>query len=336
MFAKGKKDIDIKDILNIASESQLLSYYLGVRTIPCVINSPLRKDNNPSFGLYSDDKGKVHFKDFATKACGGTFDLLQEYFHLPLPSLVDKIYQDLNYDSGNIAKPRINSFTSKGRRTFSTNVRIQCKVREWKDYDIKYWSQYGVSLPWLKFSNTYPISHIIYTNNLTGKTNVFSADKYAYAYVEFKDGTESLKIYQPYSTEHKWLNNHDSSVWDLWTKLPKRGKDLIITSSRKDALCIWENSGIPAVSLQCESYLPKQNVIEELKGRFNNIYVLYDNDFTAEENYGRILGEKMATEFNLTQIEIPTQWESKDTSDLAKNHGKETVREVIFNLIKKQ
>ena len=126
------------------------------------------------------------------------------------------------------------------------------------------------------------------------------------------------------------MNKHDGSVWDLWTKLPDKGDNLIITSSRKDALCIWANTGIPSLSLQAESYLPKQHVVQQLKDRFKNVYVLYDNDFDSSENHGRELGNLMAKEFDLIQIEIPDEYKSKDTSDLYKKLWKK--RSTKYNL----
>ena len=84
-------------------------------------------------------------------------------------------------------------------------------------------------------------------------------------------------------------------------------------------MCIWENTGIPSISLQAESYLPKQHVVQQLKDRFRKVYVLYDNDFNStKENYGRIFGKTMAESFDLIQLEIPNKYESKDPSDLCK------------------
>ena len=120
----------------------------------------------------------------------------------------------------------------------------------------------------------------------------------------------------------------------MWQQLPKFGDNLIITSSRKDALCIWENSGIPSCSLQAESYLPKKHVIQELKDRFKNIYVLYDNDFDKEKNYGDIYGEELSKQFELIKLKLPDELKVKDTSDLCKTYGRKKVKEIINNLIK--
>lgn len=327
MFSKGSSSIILNEIMSKTNEFSILSYYLGIIKIPCVINSPLRKDVNPSFSLYSRDGNSIKFIDFATRQSGGTFDLLGLMWNMSFQDVLNKIYKDLNNFSTTVNTIHISNGPKK---TYSKDTNLECKIRELRDYDVEYWETYGISPKWLKFGDIYPISHIIVTKN--GVRKVIPADKYAYAYVERKDNKVSLKIYQPYSTTHKWSNKHDSSVWDLWTKLPNTGDKLIITSSRKDALCIWENTGIPSVSLQAESCLPKEHVVEELKSRFTHIYVLYDNDFKSKENHGRILGKIIADRFNIKQIEIPEKYQSKDTSDLAKNHGRNIVKQLIKEL----
>ena len=42
----------------------------------------------------------------------------------------------------------------------------------------------------------------------------------------------------------------------------------------------------------------------------------------------------MAETYGLTQIEIPEEYKSKDSSDLAKNHGREVLTKVIHDLTK--
>lgn len=205
-------------------------------------------------------------------------------------------------------------------------------MRRWENYDFQYWESYGIPRNWLLHADIYPISHIFIVGN-TGYIRTIKADKYAYTFIERKDGVCSEKIYQPFNKEGmKWRSGHDSSVWDLWTKLPPRGERCIITSSRKDALCIWANAGIPSVSLQGEAVGVKPQVMEELKGRFNEVFVLYDNDKKSEINYGRIDGQKLAEKFDITQIEIPDMYMCKDISDLYKKYGRGTVVNVLKQL----
>lgn len=329
-FSQGSKTIDLDSIFSNVREFDILSHYLGISSVPCIINSPLRVDKNPSFGLWTKDENRIFYRDFATKEKGDIFSLFEQLWKTDYAGVVNQIYKDLPKIHSN--KGKIKTLDgARNHKTYDKDTILECKTREWREYDLKYWEQYGISLKWLKFGDIYPISYVILTKS--GNRYDIPAEKYAYAYVERKDDNISLKIYQPFSEKFKWSNKHDGSVWDLWTKLPKEGEELIITSSRKDALCIWENTGIPSLSLQAESYLPKHHVVQQLKERFKIIYVLYDNDFKSDINYGQILGKSMATEFDLIQLEIPNVFESKDTSDLCKNFNRTVVKEVILRLI---
>lgn len=337
-FSKGRTNThSVEDLLEKVSEAEILAFYLNITHVPILINSPIRIDNHASFGLYSFDGKSVFYRDFKNGDTGSTFVLMKKFWNYKtIEETIERIYNELGEHkdkiAANIYKSDSIHNTLREAKISKSPIELKCKVRQWKDYDIQFWKSFGISLEWLQFSNTYPISHIIITK--AGITSTIPADKHAYVYVEFKDGVESIKIYQPYSIEHKWSNNHDSSVWDLWQQLPEFGDDLIITSSRKDSLCIWANTGIPSCSLQAESYLPKAHVVDILKGRFKRVWVLYDNDWEKVDNPGRKLGAKIAKEFGLTQIEIPQLYLSKDPSDLYKNCGGQILREVIFKLIK--
>ncbi len=324
-FSKGKSTL-MYEILDSVSEVQLLAHYFGVYKVPCSINSPFRKDSNPSLGIKTYDD-TVIFKDFATGETFGIWKALDKLFHTEREETFKRIKKELPYIL-HTDTPKVKVYNKKNFK--KTHAYLECKIRKWEQYDLDFWDDYGISLKWLEFGDIHPISHII----INGKNRIIiGAEKYAYAYVERKDGNITLKIYQPKSHTKKWLNNHDSSVWDLWTKLPETGENIIITSSRKDALCIWENTGIPTVSLQSETNLPKKKVMNQIKERFKNVYVLYDNDFMSETNHGRILGKKMADTFNIKQIEIPDYYGAKDISDLCKLRGRERVKQVINSLI---
>ena len=330
-FGKISSNISLKDdIYTKVNDAQIISYYLGINKFPVVIKSPLREDRKPSFSLFPTREGGIRYKDLANGDGGDVIDLLCSLWGCDFNSCIDRIYRDMSNFSSNISVTYRPS-TNRTSRTHSTESDLKCRIREWNDSDVRYWETYGVSLPWLKFGEVYPISHII----IESKSNryVFPADKLAYAYVERKDNEVTLKIYQPKNKRYKWYNKHDASVWDLWTKLPDTGENLIITSSRKDALCIWENTLIPAVSLQAESYLPKKHVVEELKSRFKNVYILYDNDFDSDINHGEELGSKIAKEFDLIFIQIPTKYQSKDASDLVKKYGRLNLKNIINELI---
>ena len=92
--------------------------------------------------------------------------------------------------------------------------------------------------------------------------------------MEFKEGRTTLKIYQPFNKNgYKWSNRHDKSVISLWTKVPKEGKKICICSSLKDALCLWANTGIPALATQGEGYGISNTAINELRRRFTTGFI---------------------------------------------------------------
>jgi hypothetical protein len=295
---------------------------LGISALPILINSPFRQDNNPSVSIFINNNNNVIFKDFGTHKSYNIWSFFEEYWNCTYEEVLLKITEDLNNMKIGTSKIKI----TKHKQYVHNSSIIEVTIREWRDYDLQYWNNYGINLEWLKFGRIFPISHIFINNNR------FPAEKYAYVYVEKKDGNITLKIYQPFSERMKWLSKHDNSVWDLWDRLPSKGNKLIITSSRKDALCIWANTGIPSTCLQGEGYIPKEHIIQQLKDRFEVIYVLYDNDFHSDINNGRIFGKNLADKFNLIQIEIPTEWKCKDISDLCFNWGKDIVKQVITEL----
>ena len=329
-ISKGINSVCLSDILNKVTEADILFYYLGITKIPTIINSPLRKDNNPSFGLYFNGK-RIYYIDFATKERGGVFDLLGQMWGCSYTKVLLRINKDIPSFSNSEVKTYKYNF--KTIKSYNKDIKLQCKIREWRDYDVKYWASYGISLEWLKYAEVYPISHkIIIKNN---NRYVFSADKYAYAYVERKEGNITLKIYQPFNTKgYKWSSNVNRSVWSLWTKIPKYGTNLVISSSVKDCLNIMCNLRIPSICLQGEGYLPKPHIMEELKSRYKNIIVFFDNDFTNPNNPGHNDAVKLCKEYNLKMIEIPKEYKSKDPSDLFKQYKKDKYLEIMNKILK--
>lgn len=330
-FARGFSS-ELQD-KGIDFEGRVLNYYLGVVRVPSLIVSPFRIDHNPSLALSVTNHRHIWWKDFGTQESGNLWELLAKTWGTTIRDVEARVLKDLPDILSISFSPSLSptSNYSKSKIVHSTDTLLEVKVREWRPYDLEYWDSYGISKEWLQFGDIYPISHIIITKN--DQTSIIPAEKYAYVFVEFKDNIASLKVYQPFSKQYKWTNKHDRSVWDLWTKLPSTGDTLIITSSRKDALCVWSNTGIPCVSLQGEGYIPKPHVVQELIHRFKKIFILYDNDFRSEKNYGHEYGKQLAETYGFIQIEIPTSYHAKDPSDLCHEYGRQVLQTVIFNLL---
>lgn len=320
-FGNGEHSITLEDVLARTTEFGILYHYFNVSELPTVIHSPLRQDSRPSFGLYTLDGKRVHYTDLATKDRGGLFDLLMKYWGESYKGMLNHLWKDLpSFSNANV---QFNSM--KSERTYqyqslkSRNIDLQCKVREWRDYDIEYWASYGISLEWLKYADIYPISHKIVIRD--GQRYVFGADKYAYAYVERKEGKVTLKIYQPYNKGgYKWSNRHDRSVISLWTKVPEYGDRICICSSMKDALCLWSNTGIPALAIQGEGYGMSDTAIGELKRRYKEVFIALDGDKAGIEDSIKLQKE---TAFKI--IDCPLIDKAKDWSDIYYFYGKEAL-----------
>lgn len=332
-FSSGNSSVNLEDILSKVTEADILSFYLGITEVPTIINSPLRVDKRPSFGLYSTDGKRIFYTDFSTRDRGGLFDLLGKMWGCSYKGVLTRINNDIPKFCGSASIHPYSPCKIKSKSNYNRDSDLQCKIREWRDYDIEYWASYGISLEWLKYAEVYPISHKIIIKD--GNRYVFGADKYAYAYVEHKDNKTFIKIYQPLNKEgYKWTGNIDRSVWSLWTKIPKFGNNLILSSSVKDCLNIMCNLGIPAICMQGEGYKPKPQIIEELKSRYKNIILFYDNDYNNSDNPGRKDSMELSLEYNLKRAEIPAKYESKDPSDLFKKYGRDRYLEIMNEILK--
>lgn len=332
-FSSGNISVTLDDILERVSEADLLFHYLGVTEIPCVMSSPLRIDKSPSFSISTMDGHRIQWRDFATRESGHILDLFERLWKLPYQDVIVKIWNDVqNFTKTNVTVDNTpKKCTIKEIKTKERKSKLECKTREWQSYDIKYWESFGITKEWLQFADVFPISHKIITKG--DRKMVFGADKYAYAYVERKENNITLKIYQPFNQKgFKWSNQHDRSIISLWTKLPETGDRVCICSSLKDALCLWANTGIPSIALQGEGYGMSETAISELKRRFKQVFILFDNDEVGIED-----GEKLAKDTGFLNVVLPYFEGGKDISDMYKVlQNKQLFQDKLLPLFKTQ
>ena len=302
------------EIFSKFSEAQVLCTVLPeVTEIPCLVCSPLRADKHPSFCFYMSDNNHVRYVDYANHNINGSLlDFLCEYWHCTFNQALEKIGKLMIKDDGITIKPKqIKTFT---RKEADSLTKIEVKVRPWRDYDYEYWESYGITKPWLRYAEIYPISYKIVTKKdiATGKSNryIFPADRLAYAYCERKDGKLQLKVYQPRNTNgYKWCSKMDSSVIGLWTKIPEYGDRVVICSSLKDSLVISCQLHIPTLCLQGEGYSMSDTAVNELKRRYKKIFISFDVDTP-----GKADAIKLAKETGFINV-VPDLGTEKDFSD---------------------
>jgi len=326
MKVKAKTSVTLTEMMDRMSQADVVYYYFGITGVPCLINSPLRDDKNPSFSMWSPDGQAILWKDFATGESGDAWTMMQKYFKISFNRAVKKAYKDgiRNTTQKGMVKRSVSSCRVKITRA---DTDIHFRVRSWKDYDDEYWTSFGISRKWLEYVGVYPIDYkIVYKN---GERFVFKAEKYAYAFLEHKEGVYTTKIYQPFSKKFKWANKNDASVVGLWTKIPKEGDRLCICSSLKDALCFWANTNVPCIYVQSESTGMSETAQRVLKERYKHIYVIFDND-KAGLKYGVHFAEKTG----FKNIVLPEFEGGKDISDLYKvMKDKEKFKQLMLKLL---
>lgn len=309
--------------LEDVDEAQVLHQWFGVDSIPCVISSPFRDDSMPSFSLRYSKNGHIYGHDFATGEHFSVTDMVMKAekvdFKTAASMILDGKYSNFVRDT-TLDKPKP-----------SCSSEIDVVLRPLNDQDEAFWSSFGISPRWMEFGGIYPISDFVVRNG--DRVCEMAAEEYAYAFITFFNGRRHTKIYQPFSKSRKWRNDGDgvTQVWNLLDKLPKEGEAVIITSSLKDALCLWAQSEIPACCPQSESVNLNENIVEDLRRRFKRVFVFFDNDFKKPNNLGQTAAKKQCERFGLENIMIDAWWGCKDPSDLYKKHGKETLLRILKN-----
>lgn len=317
IVGKTWSSIEKSEIFSLYSEAEVLTSVLpDIDALPCLISSPLRVDKHPSFSIYQTPEGHIRYADFATGDKGSLLDLLCAYWHCSFRECLDKLSSLLIKGKDINIKPK--NLKTLTRKEAPSHTSIQVVVRPWRQDDFTYWASYGVEKKWLKKAEVYPISYKIITKKENPKSKgrkiIFPADKYAYCFVERKEGNLSLKIYQPFNTKgFKWCSSMDSSVISLWSLLPPTGDKVVICSSLKDALCLRSQLHIPSIAPQGEGYNLSATAIKVLKERFKQVFICYDTDKAGLQD-----SHKLASSTGFINV-IPSLGASKDLSDYYKS-----------------
>lgn len=311
-------------ILSRFSEEQLMEYYLHIPVKKGLFRSPLRRDKQPTCSFYRNKSGTLIFKDFATGQHLNVFDVVQSIFKCDYFESLRIIANDFgivrdNALHKNPGKINLNPIKIKDKEI----SKIQIEMQEFTDSELKWWGRYGISKDILKRFNVYSCKHVFLNDQLFAKSQQH-CPIFGY-YGKKYQGLELWRCYFPKRTSFRFITNWPSKKIQGYDQLPKKGKLLVITKSMKDSMCLY-SCGITACAPNSENLFIPDKVLEDLKNRFENIVVLYDNDRPGLYNMAKIRKEHP----ELTYIFIPKKYGSKDISDFYKDHG----RKETLNLIK--
>lgn len=244
--------------------------------------SPFRQDPNPSFEFYINNKSKRLW--WKDWGTGET----------------GNCYDFLDKWTGELAQ------NSRKLTIVGTEEKPLPEILYKNVWDLKFWNEYGISKKTLEF---FKVKQVETVNGYTHQKS--------FRY-ELIDGR--YKIYSPGAKVRFWGTMKKTDVFG-WEQLPEKGELLVITKSLKDVMTLYEMK-ISAISLASETITPNGKLIEELKKRFKNIVILYDNDKAGKEQ-----SERIGNIFGLEKIFMQT---AKDISDCVKTTNKETAEEEFW------
>jgi hypothetical protein len=321
---KGFEELNKENIFKKISEYDVFKYYIpDFNTIGQKFSSPFRNDSNPSC-IIREYNGNLFYKDFGTGESYGAIAFVMAKYSMSFGEALIIISSDFNLglhskaisakSMGFVAKKNVEVKSIPSKPAI-----IRIKRRKWNDgIDKEYWGKYGFKRAVLSFFNIFPISHLW----VNGKYIVIKEKEPSYAYV-LEEG--EYKILSPYSM-FKWITNGKGSIQGL-KQIPSEGDLLIITSSLKDAMLLWI-LGCPAIAPASENTAINIEQVEELKKRFTNIVVFFDND-----EAGIRAAEAYKETYGLPYVHLP-EGPSKDISDYYVANGREKTHEMMNNLIK--
>ena len=324
---QSKDHLHTNVILGKITEYDIFIYYCpSFKELGKKFKSELREDNSPTVSIIPYN-GRLLYKDFGNS--DHTFDCFNYVKYKYGCSFIDTLrIIDCDFNLGLSSKKDAIKFTMgymayrqhKTPKFTKSEVIIKKKKRHWNKQDANFWSQYLVSKDLLTKFAVEPISHF-WINGTR-----FSCKSISYAF-RFNN---RYKIYSPYDEKNKWLSNTKKTDVQGYNQLPTNGERLIITSSLKDVLCL-HSAGYNAIAMQSEMQIPSEKLISELKKRFNKIDILYDNDFDKVNNPGQAMAKKVCDLYGFSNICLPTNFESKDPSDLISKENSFNELKIILN-----
>lgn len=309
------------DILN----HYLLPYHKEQKLLAARnISNPFlsEKQDTPSFNIFPTmGSGEWRYKDFATGDDGSCFDLVMKLNNLTFPEALNSIDTDMNLFLNHITN---NTATNQTNKTIIESVvsthnlqkAFTITKREYTAADWSFWGKFKINKETLiKFDVVALAGYSAYNKEGKPYEIKVSDSKLMFAY----DNGDWTKIYKPFDErkyKFQYLGTKEADFIFGWKHLPIADDLVFITGGEKDVLCLV-SQGFNAVTLNSETATIQDNIALELKDRFTNVVVLYDNDATGIKQ-SKILADKYKF-INMALPLIPNN--GKDVSDYFAQNG---------------
>ena len=302
-FSEGKKYYDVKEVLLYINQEQLFLHYLGI--LPNSSGrffSPFRTDKNPGcrFSWHSGFLYLVENAAYKGKIYWNIFDCLKEKYNISFYEALRMICEDFP-----INKPENVKTTSIKKKDRPV---IRFSYKDWPDDNL-----FMLSNDILQKENVFLVDNYwILTKDIIRKNPIHNPEETTVIAYYFPESNH-VKLYFPEKEDARWYSNCD--INDIFGKdkinyYAEKYNYLIITKSQKDRLTLDYHFNIPSIGLQNEGCFIPEEIVTLLKSKFEEIYILFDNDDTGE-----VMKEKMIKIYDFKDLKIPKEL-GKDSYDM--------------------
>lgn len=323
----GFKDVSVytkEYILSCISEEDIFIRYLNINPdISYSYTNPFRTDTRAGCRFYYDSRGVLKFNDFSRKENIDCFNVVQKIYNCSYYKALKIIAKDFGLIENNSIEDFDYTLYNPPKIEKKKTV-IRITIRDWNTLDLNFWNKYHINevydtKKYLKFMQVYPCKSI-WINDYYYKCK--SNDPcYAYYFGKDENGIDNFKIYFPFRSYNKFIQN-EPNLLQGYDKLPDIGEKLLITKSYKDVLCL-RLFKIYSVAPTSETVLITPEDFSDLYNRFDNIYSLMDND-----KIGKHMSYLLRKNYEITPLLFPKDMK-KDFSDNLENLGIVEMQEMI-------
>lgn len=284
-----KPELSAKYILSRVTQEEIFTHFLKREVVfNSFFCSPLRHDKEPTctfkwVGSY------LLYRDWAEDKPYNCFEIVKKIYNCDYFTALEIIYEELIDGRNNIIRhvaPDIggnNSLDagSQKRNKKSINITIS---NYWQKEVVDYLKSYHLTAKQIDKFKFIPVKAVWLDDKIVYS---YKRDDPAFAYYFGKTdkGEERWKVYFFRRKMFRFLCN--TNRINGWIQLPEKSELLVITKSMKDVACL-DVFNIPAISMQNETTIPYDYIMEELKSRFNTIVSLYDFDRTGVINANKL------------------------------------------------
>ena len=324
-FDSASLQITKDEILKYITELQILERYCSnYKSLDSSFKSEFYTDKNGSCRIVISASGIPYYTDYGNGDYFLAFDYVSKKYGSNYHETCNIIANDFGLKSTNFKVTPQLLLANDVPKLVKIKSNIQVVIRPFNLLDYYYWNQFNISLATLQFFNVKACKNVYLVKG--DKHYVFNHknDNPLYSYKFFKNNTEYLKIYSPYSAtkEGKWLSNVGADCLQGYDQLPETGDILFITKSLKDVMTFYE-LGYSAVGLQAETNKLSKKSYNELVKRFKRVILVLDRDDQGYTSTGDFL-----LEYDIEFFFIDKE---KDVSDYIKKYGLKKAEKLIKN-----